>query len=395
MTTSLFIEPLDVLFLRGNKLFGDPGSYGESLIPPWPSVASGALRSALLAHRGHDLARYGCGGIADDLELGTPRSPGTFTLTSFHLARRFDDGRFERLYPLPADLSVNKANSGELEVRRIVPFPARPTRPSLLSSSATPSLAVLPEPRRGKPQAGLWLTQPQWEAHLRGGEITSSELVRTRDLWQIDERVGVGLDPDRRRAADGQLFTTQAVALRKVEHGTARGSDEKRPFTVGFLAEVSGGKVPDKLMLRLGGDGRAALATLAEADAPPIDYDALEKAERCRLILTSPGLFAGGWKPTNVTGEGQELRFELSGVRGRLACAAVPRAEVISGFDIAARQPKPAQRAAPTGSVYWLDELDATSDALRKLAGRGLWSDPAENDLRRAEGFNRFTFAVY
>ncbi len=35
-TQTTFIEPLDVLFLRGNKLFGDPGSHGESLIPPWP-----------------------------------------------------------------------------------------------------------------------------------------------------------------------------------------------------------------------------------------------------------------------------------------------------------------------------------------------------------------------
>ena len=29
--TSRFIEPLDVLFLRGNQLFGEPGSYGEAL----------------------------------------------------------------------------------------------------------------------------------------------------------------------------------------------------------------------------------------------------------------------------------------------------------------------------------------------------------------------------
>ena len=42
MNSFHFIEPLDVLYLRGNKLFGDPGSYGESMIPPWPSVAAGA-----------------------------------------------------------------------------------------------------------------------------------------------------------------------------------------------------------------------------------------------------------------------------------------------------------------------------------------------------------------
>jgi CRISPR-associated protein Cmr3 len=54
--TSVFIEPLDVLMLRGNKLFGDPGSYGESLVPPWPSVAAGAIRSAVLAREGDAFA---------------------------------------------------------------------------------------------------------------------------------------------------------------------------------------------------------------------------------------------------------------------------------------------------------------------------------------------------
>ena len=42
-TTSCFIEPLDVLFLRGNQLFGEPGSYGEALMPPWPSVPGAPL----------------------------------------------------------------------------------------------------------------------------------------------------------------------------------------------------------------------------------------------------------------------------------------------------------------------------------------------------------------
>ena len=47
MATTHFIEPVDILFLRGNRLFGDAGSFGESLTPPWPSVVAGALRSGL------------------------------------------------------------------------------------------------------------------------------------------------------------------------------------------------------------------------------------------------------------------------------------------------------------------------------------------------------------
>ena len=87
-----FIEPVDVLFLRGNKLFGDPGSFGESLVPPWPSVVAGAVRSALLAARGYDLAAFARGEIAGDAELGTPAVPGTFTVTAFDVARRHAGG---------------------------------------------------------------------------------------------------------------------------------------------------------------------------------------------------------------------------------------------------------------------------------------------------------------
>jgi len=89
------------------------------------------------------------------------------------------------------------------------------------------------------------------------------------------------------------------------------------------------------------------------------------------------------------------MRLDLHGVKGRLVCAALPRAEVVSGWDLAQWQPKPAQRAAPTGSVYWLDQLEATPEALRKLAAQGLWGDPCEDAARRAEGFNRVWLATW
>ena len=73
----------------------------------------------------------------------------------------------------------------------------------------------------------------------------------------------------------------------------------------------------------------------------------------------------------------------------------MPRAEVVSGWDLALAQPKPAERVAPSGSVYWLDELEATPEQLRKLAEHGLWDEETQNAARRAEGFNRFTFAAW
>jgi CRISPR-associated protein Cmr3 len=296
----------------------------------------------------------------------------------------------EPLFSLPADLVTTRRLDGEIEVRRMAPH--RPTG-GILSSAPTACLAVLPEKERAKPVTGLWLTAKGWGLYLRGESIEGSKhLVASAKLWALEARVGVGLDPLRRIAEEGKLFTVQAVAFRRKEHGDPEGV---AAFDVGFLAAVTGAELPAQLTLRLGGDGRGAVAERAQAIVPEPDYEAIAQARRGRLILTAPGIFANGWRPTGASGEGRDLRFDLHGVSARLVCAAVPRTEIVSGFDLAGWQPKPAHRIAAAGSVYWLEELNASPDSLRKLAERGLWSDPPENSQRCAEGFNRCTFATY
>jgi CRISPR-associated protein Cmr3 len=376
--TNIFLEPLDVLFLRGNKLFGDPGSFGESLVPPWPSVAAGALRSRMLADSRIDLAAF-AGDKVTHPELGKPASPGTFTVAAFHLARRLADGRVEILVALPADLVVSENAEGEPNVRALAPQPVGTGK--IASSSPFAHLPVLAETTRGKPASGYWLTEAGWRAYLAGRLPTPAQLVKAADLWAIDARVGVGLDAATGRASDGRLFSVQAVAMRA---------------GFGFLAAVAGATPPQTGSVGLGGDGRAAAVRPVTADLPEPDYKAIAAAKRCRLVLTTPGIFANGWVPTGMTqADDGTLRFDLAGVQARVVCAAVPRFDTVSGWDLARWQPKPAERAAPAGSVYWLDELDATPDALRKLAAAGLWRNPCEDASRRAEGFNRLTIAAY
>lgn len=386
-TEHRFIEPLDVLFLRGNKLFGDPGSHGESLVPPWPSAAAGALRSQMLAHEGIDLAAFSKGQV-QHASLGTPQVPGRFALTDFTLARRRADGRFETLHALPADLVVTekespvKAAMGELTKHHIQSL--RPLAPShgLHSSSRFAQVPVLAESERRKAASGLWLTQQGWERYLRGQlPEAARDLVKTSELWAIDSRVGIGLNADTRSADDGKLFTAQAVAFVP---------------GVGFLASATGAALPAHGSLRLGGDGRAAGSQSIDHQASHADLKAIATQGRCRIVLTTPGLFAQGWLPNGFTcqSDGSHL-LDLHGVRARLVCASVPRSETISGWDLAKWQPKAALRASPAGSVYWLDELQATPEALGKLAEAGFWNSECEDAHRRAEGFNRFAFAAY
>ncbi len=180
-----FIEPLDVLFLRGNKLFGDPGSHGESLVPPWPSVAAGALRSRLLAEQRVDLSAFAQGRVQHPT-LGTPSAPGSFAITSFQLALRHEDKRIEALHALPADLAVSDDPSGQQSVSRI-----RPVRvaTSLQSSSPLPLLPVMAEQQRGKPANGYWLRESGWRKYLAGAVPGHDDLIHARQLWAIDTRV--------------------------------------------------------------------------------------------------------------------------------------------------------------------------------------------------------------
>lgn len=376
-TQHFFIEPSDVLFLRGNKLFGDPGSYGEALMPPWPSVAAGALRSWLLATDGTDLAAFAAGQIEHPL-LGMPTTPGSFRLVDFQLALRGKDGSVEALYRVPADLELSAGDTGMLKVRASRPqaLPA-----GIQSSARLPLLPILAVgDSRQKPVAGYWLRAAGWRQYLAGQVPTSEQFVKSTELWAVDERIGVGLDPALRRAEDGKLFGTQALV-------------PKPGF--GFLARVVGATLPESGSLRFGGDGRAATVQRLDAvamDTRPTDLQALLKQRRMRLVALSPCQCPDGWLP----GDAGSQRFELHGVRGRIAAATVPRAEVVSGWDLAARVPKPAERMAPTGSVWWIDELEASADALAALLDRGLWTHPAGSvTAREAEGFNRIAIAAW
>jgi CRISPR-associated protein Cmr3 len=376
--TPLFLEPLDVLFLRGNKLFGDAGSYGEAILPPWPSVAAGALRSRMLADAGIDLAAFADNEVVHPF-LGKPEEPGPFTITAFHLARK-ENGNVEPLFAPPADLILDTSSEENAPPRTHTLNPQSAPE-GILTSFPLPLLPILAQEERAKPASGYWLTAKGW-AHYLAGDLPDqpAHWVKSADLWKIDERIGIGLNSSTRSVKDGSLFSMQAIAFQ---------------VGAGFLVTTLGGEAPQSCRLRLGGDGRAAVVSAVEAKFPEADATAILRNRRARLILTTPGIFGEGWLPTGTTREDNGVIFDLHGVRARLAAAAVPRFATVSGWDLARWQPKTAQRAAPVGSVYWLEDIEADEAALKRLVMEGLWQTPCENPVRRAEGFNRCAVAVW
>lgn len=379
MSFDCFIEPVDVLSFRGNRMFGDPGSFGESMMPPAPSVMAGAIRTLVLAQDEVDLAAFAGGGVAHP-ELGSRDAAGAFHLAAFQPAFRSGD-RVAPLFGVPADALVHMVG----EEPRLSSMRPAPLEPRVLTSSSLPMLPVLGREERDKSQAGWWLTCAGWQAWLEGGPVQGrGHLVHQDQIWKDDLRTGIRLESRTRRADDGALLSVLNIA-----------PTLHPDLTAGFAARVQGLGAREGI-LRLGGDGRAAKLTPAAVEWPRAPLERVLEERRGRLVLTNPGLFDQGWLPNGVSraSDGSYV-FELHGVRARLAAVAAGRPQLISGFDLARWEPKSAGRAVPPGAVYWIDELEADEKGLTSLLNDGLWTPPMAGAPRWAEGFNRCTLGAW
>lgn len=387
MTAYYFVEPLDVLMIRGNKSFGGAGEHGEAVMPPWPSLFAGAFRSALLGTDAHQLARFSAGERLPDAlgqALGTPAEPGEFRVTWLSLAkvveRRITPQAVNSTYtieaatPLPADLAAfDDANVAPLVRMSPSPWPA-----GVRTGATLPLTALLKVRKQIKPHAGRWLAGEHLAAHVAGK--TPQATATTGDFYRRETRLGIALDAGSRTAADGALYTTEAVSF--CPHA-------------GFLVGISGdhGLVPKEGLLRLGGDGKGA--RYRRVDFTPPQAPLIPQGGRFRFILATPGIFAGGWLPDGINYQPDgSYRLRGSGFSARLACAAVARHEVVSGWDLARWAPKIAQRVVPAGSVYWFDELDGDPGKLATWVSGGLWGENPDPQ-RRTEGFNRAWLAAW
>ncbi len=377
MSTYHFVQPLDVLMIRGNKSFGGDGQHGEAVMPPWPSLFAGAFRSALLGKDAGQLASFAQAGdrLSGELGavLGNRDEPGSFAIHWLSLAMLgAEAGAPRAIVPLPADLVAFDAPPGVASLLTL-----QPTAPSpgCRASGELPLVAHLRIARQAKPQAGRWLDAAGLAAHLRG-ELPARTLS-SADLFKRETRLGIALDHGSRTAIDGALYTSEAIAL-----------DQAVGFLVG--CEGDAGQLPKSGHLRLGGDGKGARHHAIAFTAPAVPAQDIAASGRFRIILATPGVFAGGWLPEGVTRSGTagDYRLQGNGFSARLACAAVPRFDTISGWDLARQQPKTAQRVAPAGSVYWFDDFAGDAGKLAEWVAGGLWGDNPDRQ-RRAEGFNR------
>jgi CRISPR-associated protein Cmr3 len=402
MTSFYFVEPIDSLFVRGNLAFGDSGEHGAGVMPPPPSLFAGAFRSAILGRNVGALARFSAQGVAADADLdaalgtldpktGEPILTGAFRIAWVTLAgRRAAKGAplVEPVFPLPADLV--KLDAG------FAPLTPEAANSLVADGRDLPRVAVLRAPKQTKPEGGVYLSAAGWQSHLAGEIPDAAGALKAADLHTRDPRLGIGLDTEAGTVQSGLIYTTEGHAF-SPWHDPARPEQSPKPFAAtGFLVGIAGadGLLPETGFLRLGGDGRGARYQRLDYQPPSLPLDTIARTGRFRLILATPGLFPTGWRPPGVIPEGEDQILSVAGCTARLVCAAVPRREVVSGWDLFAWRPKDARRAAPAGSVYWFEGLRGDPRKLADWAAAGLWGDTADPQ-RRAEGYNLAWLAAW
>ncbi|MGQ9859911.1 MAG: type III-B CRISPR module-associated Cmr3 family protein [Thermodesulfobacteriota bacterium] len=397
----LKIEPLDVICARGNRLFGEPGSFGAAVMPPWPSVFAGALRSMILAAQGADprdlLLGKVSGDLAEAIGNGVPTDRQLEGGTKEYAVRA---GRFrvswlslqkdgEPVVPQPADLWGHPPI-----FLKLTELPS-----GVKASGALGNYLIKHAKVHSKHRGGRFLTLRGLCQYLQGKAPPESEVVSSSELWVSEERIGIGMNSDLRTVETGKLFTTEAIRLLK-----------KTSFLLGV--EGADAVLPSSGLLRLGGDGRGAHVESAVSCDPTewVDIAQIQKSGRFRLILSTPGVFPGGWLPVGVDPKDHRLEWSLEGANmtAKLVSAVLGRFDVISGWDLAREQPKTAQRVVPAWSVYWFDEVGgAVEKVLKRVLRGGLWEvsrsllEPPETEEallwaeRKAEGFNNVLIGVW
>ena len=356
----LALDPLDVLFLRDGRPFGQ-GLRGQTRDLPLPQTVAGAIWTSLLeahrcpfAHLPAALRDHDFQWPATLAALGLPSWIADVRIRGPWFARQGtpaddDDRQLELLFPVPRNVAKSTEDD-QVIVRR----PVSPT--------AVPGWQTTPSGRRGlrplwhrsrskiDPVHGL-LTPSAMADYLADRPIDSSGIVPAHDIFALDHRTGIAVDPDSLTAEDHHIYSASFLSL---------ADDPRRPHSVVlyveavFPTESDVTRWPEAIRsIALGGEGRR---TTVEPLARPFDFQQLQtesEGDGAVYVLTTPGLF--------------DERLPAAIAEDVVAAACGP-AVPVSGWDLARGGPKPSRFAVPAGSVFFT--TDRSSPPLESLADR-------------------------
>lgn len=376
-TTHLALIPRDGFFAKdGRGWHTSTSGRGHGLDWPWPSTVLGALRS--LWGRGEETRSNTTFTPADWRVRTSPIRLGrSVVLRRKHgAAWRVEDA----VWPVPLD--ARWLERGQ-EVQRLVPV--APTAPTLGrdDDDARESLWRPVVDDASKPLAPpRWWSSAEFSTWLAGKSVSvrRDALVTTRRV-----QAHVGIRAEELTSDDGVLFS----------HDVIETLDRGGEWALGVEVALPEGDLPK--VGTLGSDSRLARVEplpTALFEIPAVVAKAFRTpSSGLRLVAETPLCFESGWLPDGFTTLNDEFHGRLPGLDFDLVLrgAFISRPVHVSGWDMAANQPKPTARMVPQGAVYFFERADR--ELFDEANAKSLWL--AALGTRTDEGFGRVVPGVW
>ena len=242
-----------------------------------------------------------------------------------------------------------------------------------------------------------WLSKNGWENYLTGGSAENGEEFAANDrFYDVENAVGIGIDPERGSVREGLLYSAEYMRLREDAHlGVLARMPMKNSGSDGLDALF-----PKSDAITVGGQSRVCRVQMNSGDGSCLPRGPSIEGNRVKWTLLTPCIFQplggthhhpGGWIPTWIhpstgevelldgPGKGKASRMGTepgSRLKAKLVSTRLGSPEAVTGWKDHARQGRPRGArstllAVPAGSVYYFEAED--NEQARKLASALSW----------------------
>lgn len=356
MSHYIAITPRDPLIARDGRPFGaDAGNRMRSLDWLYPSVVAGSLRTLLGK-------QSGAGFDADTVgRLKALEVSGPLPVVDTRL-----------FLPRPLDCLVRE-EEGRRDCYAVRPVQLDDSEGCDLPQGLRPALLPDEVVEEFKPadirafwslsKTVEWLRNPEgrdFPVPPSGDDRTHREQGNFLGAPSKDIRTHVKMSRNTGAGEEGQLFSTTGLDF------SLKGSTQPLRMAIRVEGDEAFRDVLDTLdaVHPLGGERRLAHWQVTDGtriswESPPEIQAVLSGSRRIRLVLATPAIFSGGWKPGWISSGAHALEGApvAANVRLRLVSAVIARWQPLSGWSLekGTTGPKPIRRMVPAGSVYFFE----------------------------------------
>ena len=344
----LFLQPNDTFFFRDGRPFtkGDQ-SEGYTIFPPLPSTILGALRTAYITEQG-DLPSFYAGQMVDT--IGTPCSLGSMQLKGVFLA----DKKFGIYFPIPLDLIIKKVVIKD-EANKLYTLASWAEPPNFRSNALLTRHLRWGGSEDVEPETSGKLRHIYLKQYLLGRR--KAFRCRPHEDFVCDEpKVGIERNRTTLTSEESMLYRINMSRFQSRFLNTS-----ELGFFVDYCCDE---QLPEKGLLKLGGEGKSFLYELSAHNPNPLPAKedeeelkaAIHKSGSFKLYFATPAIFEHGWLPKWIDKKTQCGQYPVSGTGSmsiKLVTAAVGKSIPVGGWDMKKGESKPTRRAVPAGSIYY------------------------------------------